>query len=453
LLAIIIGAGKVGFEIAQTLSNEGHDVIVIDKSIENLAEVAHKLDVLTISGNGASPFILEKARVDQADLLIAVTEIDEVNMIACMTAKQYGVKTCVARIRNTEYTSNNPHALGMEKLGIDLVIQPEYLTVNEIVSLLRSPMATEIEHFCGNQISLVGLEINPQAKIVGSKLEELKQTDLLVVAIARNGKITIPRGSDTIESLDKVYVVVPNDRLHQVRVVFGKPDLRVKSVAVLGASRIGQELAERLARPQGLGMRVVLIEKNRARAEEAAAALPKVLVIEGDGTKLDILIDERINEVDSYVAVSGEDHTNLLGTMLAKQLGIGQVITEISREDYVPLANKAGADAVVVPRLITASSVLRLVRRSNIVSMMILQEGKAEALEITAADGSKIVNKPLREVEFPQGAIVGAVLHQNKAFIATGNTVIRPNDRVIVFAIPEVFKRVECLFTSERPEE
>lgn len=445
---LIVGAGKVGFETADRLSNEGHDVVVIDKRSEVLEEVSAHLDVMTLVGNGASPDLLEEAGVERTDIMLAVTEVDEVNMIACMTAKQYGVKTCVARIRNPEYISKNPHALSLAKLGVDVMIDPERLAAHEITALLKTPMATEIEHFAEGQISVVGLRVDHEAAIVGRQLAEARIPNFLVVALVRDDQVIIPTGTDVVQATDRIFIVGKAGHIREVRAFVGNPKYQIRKVTIMGASKIGRNLAERLTQTKRQGIAVTLLEKDAARARAIARALPHVLVIHGDGTKIDVLREEGIAETDAFVAVSGEDHTDLLGTMLAKQLGVSEVIAAISRADYVPLAKQAGADAVVVPRLLAVSTMLRLVRRSEIVSMMILEEGKAEALEMIAAVGAPIVGRPLREISFPSGAIVGAVQHGQRIEVARGDTVIQARDRVIVFTLPEVVQRVEDLFRA-----
>lgn len=448
---LVVGAGKVGFEIAQRLTTEGHDIVVIDKNPLALEEVATHLDVMTIAGNGANPAILEEANVHACNLMVAVTEIDEVNMIACMTAKQYGVDRCIARIRNPEYTTSNPRGLSLAQLGIDLAIDPERLAANEITRLIRIPMTTEVEYFASGRISIVGLKPDPDAPIVGRTLHETHLPHLLIAALVRNESVIIPKGSDVIQASDEIFVIGRTENFHAARPLLFGPSFQIQKVAILGAGRIGLSLAQKLTSKGKHRLEVTMIERDAERAAEAARSLPHALVIHGDGTKIDVLREEGIGDVDAFIAVSGEDHVNLLSTMLAKQLGVSEVITEISRGDYVPLAKKAGADAVVVPRLLAVSAILRLVRPSQVLSMMILEEGKAEALEMVPTPDSRVVDQPLRNIAFPPGAIVAAILHndanpQVEPEIAHGDTIIRAGDRVVVFSLPEVVDEVEDFF-------
>jgi trk system potassium uptake protein TrkA len=441
---IVIGAGKVGFEIALRLSQVKHDIVVVDKDAASLQEVAAHLDVMTITGNGASPFILEQAGINNAQIVIAVTEIDEVNMIACMTAKQYGVPTCVARIRNPEYTSNNPRGLSLQKLGIDLIIDPERLAALEISRLLKTPLASDVEYFADGQVSMIGLEVDAAAKIVGRKLAECHLRECLLVAIEREDGFIIPRGDTMVRAHDRIYVIGKTGHFHAIRDLVGKPDQQIRHVAIVGAGRIGRNVVHLLATKHS-GLSLTLFEKDLARADAAARQFPHILVIKGDATKIDVLREEGGMEFDALVAVSGEDHVNLLATMLAKELGIREVIAKISREDYAPLAGKAGADAVVVPRLLTISSVLHLVRQSQIVSIALLGGG-AETMEFIVSSGCPLIGKPLKAIDFPRRAIIGAILHDGEVIIARGDSVIHPQDRVIVFALPEAVSDVTAIF-------
>lgn len=446
LRVVIVGAGKVGFEIAKRLSFESHDVTIIDERPDALEQVSAHLDVMTVVGNGAGPSLLEQVGIDRTHLMVAVTDIDEVNMIACTMAKQYGVKTCVARIRNPDYTSSKSNGLSIKRLGIDHVIDPERLAAHEVERLLQMPFATEVDTFADGQITIAGFEVTSEAPIVGVPLSNLQFPDTLIVALIRDNEVIIPQGDTMIHPNDELFVIGRTPDLTQLRSLIDPRQIKIERVAIIGGGRIGYNLAKALQPRRNSHMHVMLFEKDHRRAQFIAESLPHVLVIEGDGTKIDVLRDEALEECDAFIAVSGEDHTNLLSTMLAHEFGIKVLITEVTREDYVPLARRAGADAVIVPRLLMIGSVIRLVRTSSIVTTAFLHEGKAEALELIAPMGAPFVNKPLRKVRFPHGAIVGAVVNEGNAEVARGDTVIRPKDRVIVFALPDVVQKVERLF-------
>lgn len=446
---IVIGAGKVGFEIALRLSDEGHDTVVVDKDAASLHEIGDRLDVMTILGNGASPAVLEQAGVREADIVVAVTESDEVNMIACMTAKRFGVSTCVARIRNPEYTSNSPNGLSHQALGIDLVIDPERLAAMEIARLLKIPMASDVEYFAHGKVCMVGLKVEAGSPLAGNRLAAFDMPHCLIVALFRGDQLVIPRGDTLVQAGDRVLIMGRTANLHEMRALVGQATREIQSVAIIGAGRVGRHLVELIAPKKRSAPSVTLFEKDTKRAHEVARAFSQILVITGDATKIDVLRDEGIRAFDALVAVSGEDHTNLLATMLAKQLEVPVVITRISREDYGPLASKAGADAVVVPRLVTASSVLRLVRQSEIVSITLLQGG-AETLEFLATEGCQITGRALRDINFPRGALIGAIFHQGDVIIPNGDSRIYAGDRAVVLAKPSAVEEVAAFFRNPR---
>ncbi len=441
---IVIGAGDVGFEIAWRLSREKHDIVVIDSDAEALREVGERLDVMTLCGNGASTAILEEAGADQAGMLIAVTDIDEVNMIACMTGKQYGVPFCVARIRNPEYTANTPHSLSLQRLGIDLVINPESLAAQEIMRLLSVPGATDIDYFADGRVFMLGIRVDTGSPIVGRELAECSLPDCLLVALDRGHEIEIPRGGTVVNAEDRVFVVGRTSDFHEIRSFIAPSAQTIKTVGIVGGSRIGQQLAHMLSSKKS-GRSVVLFEENPVIADRLAQELPQVLIINGDATKIDVLRDEGVSAFDALVAVAVEDHVNLLATMLSKELGVSEVIAKQSREDYVPLAVRAGADAVVVPRLLMVGTVLRLVRGSGIISMALLQSG-AETLEFSVTENCRIAGRKLREVDFPKKALVGAIVRSGRVIIPGGESFVETGDRVIVFAAADAVDDVASLF-------
>jgi trk system potassium uptake protein TrkA len=449
LKIIVIGVGDVGFEIAFRLSREGHDIIVIDKDAEALREIGERLDIMTLYGNGASTAVLDEAGADRAGILVAVTDVDEVNMIACMTGKQYGVPVCVARIRNPEYTVDTSHSLSLQRLGIDLIINPERLAAQEILRLLAVPAASDIEYFADGRVFMLGLKVDEQSPIVGRALAECSLPDCLLVAVDRGDELEIPRGDSVVRAEDRVFIVGRTKDFREIRAFIGPPVQQIKTVGIVGGSRIGQYLVDMLVSKRRPSLSVALFEKDAPVAERLAKHLPQLLVIHGDATKIDVLRDEGASTLDAFVTVAGEDHTNLLATMLLKELGVSEVITKISREDYAPLATKAGADAVVVPRLLMVSSVLRLVRECEIISMTLLQGG-AETLEFCVTEGCRIANRRLREVDFPKKALVGAIVRSGDVIIPNGESRVLSGDRVIVFSAADAVDDVAVFFQGRK---
>lgn len=442
--AIIIGAGKVGYSIAQMLSYEGHDVVVVEKDEDRQAIVADTLDVQTFAGSGANIQVLEEAGVEQADLLVAVTEADELNMVACLLAKKYGVKRTVARVRNPEYAENAHKGRDKMSLGIDLIINPERVTAKEIAKLLDVPEAINVEYYADGQVQLLELKLTEECPAIGKSLIGINfRKPALIVAILRKGELIIPRGADVLTKGDIVFVVSRVEDMLDVEKALGKKRDKIESVMILGGGRIGYYLAKILERKK---IKVKIIERDRQKCRELSKKLDSTLVLNGDGTDIDLLKTEGAGEVDSFVAVTGDDKLNLLVSLLAKHLGVKNSITQIRRSDYIPLVEQVGIDIVVSPRALTASHILKFIRPSEIVSVSFLGGAKAETLEIRVSEQFKAANKKLKDINFPKRAIIGAVLRGGQVFVPTGEDMIIPGDRVMVFALADSVNKVEDFF-------
>jgi len=444
---IIIGAGKVGSQIAQTLSAENHDVTIIDKRDDIRQDLDNNLDIMTIVGNGANVRILEQAGIREADMLIAVTRSDEVNMIACMTAKQFNVTKKIARIRNTEYMYAN--SLSKEKLGIDFVINPERATAKEIVKLLRTPAnVSEAQDFAGGKISLFGLKIEENCNLTRKKIKDINfGSNTLLVAIFRETKLIIPSGNDEVLVGDKIYIIIKRENYINLELICNKKTYAMQNVLILGGSKIGIQTASLLNK---IGVKTKLIEINKAKCEKIAETLPQTLVINGDGTNIDLLKEEGIETIDGFVAVTGYDEENLLVSLLAKHLGTKKVVAKISRTNYIPILERIGINAVVNPRLTTASAILRFLRKGEIISLTLLKEGEAEVTELIAQNNSKIINKPLKSIALPNNTIIGAIIRNGEAIIPHGEDYIFEGDKVIIFTKTAEIRKIEQLFDRWR---
>lgn len=440
---IIIGAGKVGIQIAQTLSAENHDVTIIDKRDDIRQDLDSNLDIMTIVGNGANVRILEQAGIRESDMLIAVTRIDEVNMIACMTAKQFNVTKTIARIRNTEYMYSN--SLSKEKLGIDFVINPERATAKEIVKLLKTPSnVCEAQDFASGKISLFGLKIEENCPFVNKKIKNISfGAHTLIIAIFRGDNLIIPSGEDEILVNDKIYLLIKKDNYTDLELFCPKKTSIMQSVLILGGSDIGIQTASLLNK---LSIKTKLIEMNKQKCEKIAELLPQTLVINGDGTNIELLKEEGIETIDGFVAVTGYDEENLLVSLLAKHLGTKKVIAKISRTNYIPILEKIGINAVVNPRIITASAILRFLRQGELISQTLLKEGEAEVIELIAQKGSKIINKNLKTISLPANSIIGAIIRKGEIIIPHGEDFINEGDKVIIFTKINEIKKIEQLF-------
>jgi trk system potassium uptake protein TrkA len=443
LKVIIIGAGKVGIQIAQTLSTENHDVTIIDKREDIRQDLDSNLDIMTIIGNGANVRILEQAGIKEADMLIAVTRIDEVNMVACMTAKQFNVAKTIARIRNTEYMYSN--SLSKEKLGIDYVINPERATAKEIVRLLKTPSnVCEAQDFASGKISLFGLKIEEDCHFANKKIRDISfGRHTLMAAIFREDNLIIPTGNDEIFIGDTVYLLIRKENYSDLELLCNKKSGVLQNVLIFGGSNIGIQVASLLNK---IGIKTKLIEMNKQKSETISELLPQTLVINGDGTNIELLKEEGIEKTDGFVAVTGYDEENLLVSLLAKHLGTKKVIAKISRTNYIPILEKIGIDAVVNPRLTTASAILRFLKRGELITLTLLKEGEIEVAELIAQPDSKINDKPLKSIDFPKNSIIGAIIRNEEVIIPHGDDFIKSGDKVIVFTKTTEIKKIEQLF-------
>jgi len=447
LKIIVIGAGKVGCQIAQTLSSENHDIVIIEKDNIIQQSAQNSLDAMVILGNGANVLTLEEAGIKQTDMLIAVTSSDEVNMLACMIAKQFGVPKKIARIRNPEYLHTS--ILSREKLGIDFAINPERATAKEIVKLFKSPInVSQVQDFAEGKVKLIEFNIEKYFPFLNQQLKNISfKYPVLVAAIYRDNKIIIPDGEEKIIVGDNLYVLVEKDNFLGLNEFFNEKPLDMQNVMILGGNRIAIQTALILAK---LGINTKLIERDKEKCDKIAELLPHSLIINGDGTNIDLLKSEGIKTTDGFVAVTGYDEYNLLVALLAKHLGTKKVIAKIDRSNYIPILEKIGVDAVVNPRIITTSAILQFIRRGEIVSLTLLKEGKAEVIELMVHSNSKIINKPLRNANLPKNSIIGAVIRKDRVIIPHGDDTIQAQDKIIIFALSSAIKKIENIFDGEK---
>ncbi|MGI6552941.1 MAG: Trk system potassium transporter TrkA [Clostridia bacterium] len=441
--AIIIGAGKVGYSIAQMLSLENHDVVLIEKNEERRRIVDQNLDVQTLGGNGASIKVLKQAGVAEADLVIAVTEADELNLIACLIAKSFGVSRTIARVRNPEYMEITEEK-ALDTFGVDLIINPERVAAQTIAKLVKFPEAANVEYYAQGKVQLLELRLSEKAPVAYTKLRNLRLPHpFLIVAILRNEKMIIPRGDDILYPEDLIFVIAKTTEMLDIEKLLGTTHTDIKSVIILGGGRLGIYLASLLEKKN---LSVKIIDKDLNQCRRCVESLQNVLVINGDGTDLTLLEEEDTGSTDLFVAATGDDKVNLLVSLLAKHLGAKKTIAQIRRSDYASLVEKVGVDITISPRVLTAETILKFIRKGDIVSVSLLGGAKAEMLEFIAPENSIIVNKPLRTLKFPVGAIIGAISRQEKVIIPSGDDLILTGDHVIVFALPEAIKKVETFF-------
>ena len=439
---IIVGAGEVGYQLAKCLSSEGIDVVIIDVNKVNLKRISDELDVALVEGEGGSPSVLKEAGADEADILLAVTNIDEANMIACLVAKvMFQVPRNVARIRNLEYFSNN---VLLQSLGINPAISPEIEAAKAVIRLIEVPFAADVEDFENGKVKIIGFRIPPASKLIGTAFKDLNLTEpkVLIGAIQRKDDVLIPSGKDVLRKNDIIYLPVRREDVDAVCRSVGGVTTPVKRVMIVGGGRIGFYVARTLEEEN---LSVKIIERDVDRCKFLLKSLKKSVILHGDGSDQKLLEEENISDMDVFAAISNNEEVNIMASLLAKSLGARKVVAIVNRTDYLPLANNLGIEAVLSPRLITAATILKYVRSENILSLTTIADGKAEIMEAEAREGSVLTGKTLREVELPKKTLIGAIIRDDSVVIPSGNDKIVSSDKLIIFTLRESIKQVQKL--------
>jgi len=442
---VIAGAGEVGTHLAKMLSNEEHDLVVIDIDDDRLKAVGGAMDVLTIEGNANSIAHLKEAKINKADLFIGVTFSEAVNVNAAILSKRLGAKKTIARIDNQEYLLPANKEI-FENLGVDYMIYPEKIAAREIVGLLAETGSTEVVEFSGGKLHMYVIRLDEDAPIISKTLRELSPGDngleYRAVAITRRGHTIVPSGDDRFETGDLVYVISSKAGLKALYKYSGKKQFEVRDIMILGGSRIGRKTADAL----GNLHYVKLIEKDRQKSYALSNQLSNTLVINGDGTDRELLRQEGLDKMDAFIAVTGNSETNILSCLLAKHLGVRRTIAEVENIDYIHLAENIGVDTIINKKLITASRIFRFTMSEEVSSIKCLTGTEAEVMEFVVKPDAPATKGTLAEVDFPREAIIGGVMRGKNVFIAHGETLIKPYDRVVVFALPSVIQSIGKFF-------
>ncbi len=435
---IIIGNGKVGYTLARQLSGEDHELVLIDEDAEAMQEADSTLDILCLEGNGASIKMQLEAGVREADLAIAVTGYDEVNIMCCLIAKKLGAKHTVARIRNPEYF--NEANLLRREIGLDMVINPEYAAALEIARILRVPSAFSVESFARGLVDMIGFYVSESdglANIPLSEFNRQKPNGVLMCAAIRRGETVVPNGDFVPLVGDKVYVIGSQREMDRFFRLLGRPTNPIRKVSVLGGSRIAVYLGWELERS---GMKMKLVELDEEKCETLAEKLPGALVIQGDGTDRHLLEAEDVMEADAFVALTNRDEENLLMALSAQRAGVKKVIAKMSRPNYIDLMRESGVDSIISPKDITASQITAYVRSlansqgSAVEHLYKLLDGSMEAVMFTAGSSTRFLNTPLKDLSLKSGLLVAAVVRDRRTIIPDGGTQILDGDKVIVMA-------------------
>jgi trk system potassium uptake protein TrkA len=448
---LIVGAGQVGYNLARYLASEKADVTVIDQSAQLIQKITDSLDVKGFVGFGSHPDLLERAGARDADMLIAVTYADEVNMVACQICHSlFEVPTKIARVRHQSYL--NPlwaDLFSSDNMPIDLIISPEIEVARAIRRRLEIPGAFDAIYLADGKVSLIGLSVREDTPIINTPLRQL--TDLFpdmhitIVAINRGEESKIAHGHDELRPGDNVYFVCESSHVPRAMMSFGYDEKEARRIIVIGGGNIGLNLTQTMEVTHP-GVQMKLIELNNVRAEHVAQRLDRTVVIQGDALDLEILAECNVAVAETVIAVSNDDEVNILSSLLAKKAGCQRAITLINSASYTQLVGGLGIDTVVSPRAITVSTILQHVRRGRIRAAHFLAEGTGQVIEAEALETSALVGKPLREVELPEGAVIGALVRDKKVITPRGDTIVRSGDLVVLYAASQNVKQVERLF-------
>jgi len=447
LRVLVVGAGEVGFHLAKRLSEEHQDVVLIESDTEAAEHASQLLDIQTVVGNGASLSVLERASVKRASMLLAVTSRDEVNLIACLAAKRMGVPYTVARISNPDYYQEDS-VLSREHMGIDLMVNPERECARETFQLLKNAAFTEVSDFAGGRVQLIGLMVKGGAPVAGKTIRELRAAlsggyHYVTAAIVRDGETHIPKADSTIEAGDRIYLLAPTTETDDIPPLAGYDRFELRRVMIAGGSAEGEYLAELL---EEHGVQCTILDRDRRRCLELAEKLTKSLVLHADATDLELLEMEGVSGCDGYVAATGNDETNLLSSLLAKEAGARKVLSLVHKFEYLKLVPAVGVDASVSPRISAVNAILRRIRRGRVMTVASLSGIEAEAIEFEVTRNSKIAGRALKDVAFPKRGVVGTIIRGDEIILPRGDDILQPEDDVIVFAMPDAIPHIEALF-------
>ncbi|MDR2036402.1 MAG: Trk system potassium transporter TrkA [Bacteroidales bacterium] len=441
---VVAGAGEVGTHLAKMLSLENHEIVIIDSEEERLQDLSASYDLLTLEGNVTSKSLLLEAGADKADLFVAVTPSDDTNIVSAIIAKKLGAKLTVVRVSDNELISHENRDM-FSGLGIDSMVYPEKVATREVTNVLHQAGVTNIVDFSGGRLSMLAVRMEKNAPIVGKSPGEasnIYEMEYRAVAVLREGETIIPHEEFRFKADDLVYVVTNTSGIKSILKHSGQNQGELNQVMILGGSHIGRLIAKEL----GKRYRIKIFESDREKAYYLSDILHNALIIHGDGTQVDLLLDEGLRNTDVFIAVTGDSEANILSCLLAKNMGVRHTIAEIENLDYINLAEKLGIDTIINKKLIAAAHIYRYTLSGTVSMIKHLARTDAEALEFVASPRSKIIEAPLYDINFPKNAIIGGVIRGKSGFVATGDTHIQPGDHVVVFAMPGAINTVSSFF-------
>ena len=449
---IVCGAGRVGFNIARYLSEDGNDVIVVDQSAELTKKIGNSLDIKAINGFASEPSVLEQAGAPDADMVIAVTQSDEVNMIACQIAHSlFDITTKIARVRKQGYL--DPKWMNLytrDNMPIDVIISPEREVARAVSSRLQVPGTFDMISLVNDKVKLVGIRCDEGCPVVNTPLRQLTQLfpdlNVTIVGVAREQETFIPTADDQLLEGDEAYVVVDSSHVQRTLSIFGHEEPEARRIVIFGGGNIGLFLAQQIEAEQPT-VNIKVIEADKSRAEIVARNLKRSVVLNGDVLDPEIMEEANVSSAEAVIAVTNDDQSNILASVLSKRAGSGRAITLVNNTTFEPITPALGIDVVVSPRNITVSTILQHVRRGRIDSVHTLREGFGEIIEAEAIQTTSLVGTPLSEADLPEGVLVGAVVRGDEILVPRGSTVVNVNDRIVLFATADAVKQVEQMFS------
>jgi len=447
---VVVGAGVVGSHLAERLSAEGHKITIVDADLALVHRIDDRLNVQAIHGNAASPRSLRKAKADSADLVIAVTDRDETNIVVSLLAKSLGAKKVVVRLRNLELSSSASPLLP-EAYGADLIINPVDATAEKLLRLVQNPGAFDVFDFADGEMVLWGYQISQGSPLDGVVLKDLrKRYDRipgLIVAISREAGLVIPTGDDELRDGDQIYVLLPKAKTEEFKAIAHPEAESVDQVVIVGATQLGLEVARRL---EGVVKSIILVEKDRNTAEKASETLERTLVLHGNIADPDFAAENRIGDADFFLSLENGDAENLTNALLVNKLGVRRILIRTEQPQFLPILKQAAVGEAVNPRRITVSAIMRELRRGHVIAVSQVGDSGAEAREYEVTADQAVCGKKIMDLHLPKDSIIGAIQRGDEIFTAGGDSVILEGDHVIIFALPEAVNAIEKVFTRRR---
>jgi len=442
---VIVGAGEVGYHLADILSREEHRVSVVDPDPAKVRRMMEGLDVQVLEGDGTRAEVLTNAGVSKADIFVAVTQSDNVNMLGCIVARKLGAKRIILRLKDISRLEGYRYFY-KQTFGFDVVLSTDELAAEEIIGTVRQHRALEVESFADGRVQLRRLRIREEGELTSDTLAGLRlPAGLLVVAVARREQFFVPDGSHKLEVDDQVYLIGRGTDLDQFELLAGAPKIGRRSVVIMGGGGVGLHIAKVLDRMPGISVR--LLEKSPKRAKEISAAFSSsVMVLVGDATDLDLLMEERIGEANVFIATTADDERNMVACQLARSLGVERTVAMVNKASYRQIYDLLGVDRAISPRVLCANHILRFVRSRSVSSIAVIADGRAEVLELEARHRDGKSERKVKHLGLPRGTVLGALVRENEVIIPNGDTLVRNGDQVILFTLPENLSSIQETF-------